>query len=144
MHKSFYASGFLYNLKTQQILLLQSAPKDNVASIWSMLGGESNEGENAQMTFQRVLSELLTLNLKTKDIYPIYDYFHEALDKVNYVLYAEVKNPPIFNSIKENALTWTTFDDTLKLLFTDHAKQDVVVSERVINLKMRISQGLQV
>lgn len=143
MHKSFYASGFLYNLKTHQILLLCSKQTDNVASSWSMLGGESSEGEEAQTTFQRIVNELLNLNLKYKDIYPVYDYFHEAIDKINYVFYAEVKNPPIFDSLKENTLSWVTFSETLKLLFSDHTKQDVIVGERVINLKKRIAQNLQ-
>ena len=51
MHNSFYASGFLYNLKSQRILLLQSSKLEGVTSLWSMLGGESNDGEEAPTTF---------------------------------------------------------------------------------------------
>ena len=135
--KSFYASGFLYSLKTHQILLLQSD------SSWSTLGGESKEGEEAQTTFQRIINELLNVNLKIKHIHPIYDYSHDTLDKVNYVFYAEVKSPQKFSSFKENTYSWVNFSETPKLLFSDHSKQDVIVGERVINLKMRLDNNLQ-
>lgn len=108
-----------------------------------MIGGESIEGEEAQTTFQRVISELLNLNLKQKDIYPIYDYFHETQGKTNYVFYAEVKRTPSFKSIRKNTLSWVTFNETLKLLFSEHTKQDIIVGERVINLKWRLDQHLQ-
>src|SRR3989344_267979 len=141
MHNSFYASGFLYNLKTHQILLLCSSQKDQISS-YSMLEGESKEGEDAQATFQRTISELLNINLKSKNIYPIYDYFHEIQGKINFVFYAEVKRPQTFNSFKKGTLSWVTFNETLKLLFSAHTKQDIIVGERVINLKMRISNNL--
>lgn len=143
MHKSFYASGFLYCLKTHQILLLQTPKKDNVLPLWSMIGGESEEGEEAYATFQRIIRRLLNVNLKTKQIYPIYDYFHDTLNKVNYVFYAEVKSPQVFKSLKENTFSWVSFSETPKLPFSAHAKQDVIVGERVINLKSRLAQNLQ-
>lgn len=144
MHKSFYASGFLYNLKTQQILLLQSQQKDDMSFLWSTLGGESKQGEEAQTTFQRIVLKMLKVNLKMKHIYPIYDYFHDTLDKINYVFYAEVGKTPNFDPLKESTLSWVTFDQTLKFLFSDHTKQDVIVGERVINLKWRLTQNLQI
>lgn len=143
MHKAFYASGFLYNLKTHQILLLASEQKDDSPSSYSTLGGESYAGEEAQTTFQRVINELLNLDLKSKDIYPVYDYFHEGINKTNYVFYAEVRKSKNFNSIKKNNLSWVTFNETLKLLFTEHSKQDVIVGERVINLKWRLAENIQ-
>ncbi|MBI2019972.1 NUDIX hydrolase [Candidatus Daviesbacteria bacterium] len=137
MHKSFYASGFLYNLKTNQILLLQPKTRDNLASNWSMLGGESKEGEDAQDTFQRIVLEKLNLNIKIKHIYPVYDYIDEASDKVNYVFYAEVKRNLNFDPLEESTLSWVTFQETLKLLFSAQTKQDVVVGGRVIDAKWR-------
>lgn len=143
MHKSFYASGFLYSLKTHQILLLQSKQKDTTVSLWSMLGGESKEGENAKDTFQRIIHKKLSVDLKTKHIHPIYDYLHDAMNKINYVFYAEVKSPKKFNSHEESAFSWVTFSETVKLQFVARTKQDVIVGERVINLKRRLSQNLQ-
>ena len=135
--KSFYASGFLYSLKTHQILLLKSHQKDSIDFLWSTLGGESSEEEKAQTAFQRIINELLNLNLKEKDIYPVYDYFHDERDENNFVFYAEVKNSQEFDSFKGETFTWVAFDETSKLLFTAHSKQDVIVGERVINAKWR-------
>lgn len=134
---SFYVSGFLYSLKTHQILLLQSTKENDISSFYSLLGGESKEGEEAQVTFQRIISKLLNINLKVKHIYPVYDYFHNARNKINYVFYAEVGSTKSFNNFKNGSLSWVSFRETLKLPFTTQAKQDVVVGERVINAKWR-------
>jgi len=142
MDKPFYISGFLYNLKTQQILL-QSEQKDDVAAQWSMIGGEGQEGEDAQAAFQRIIQEKLHLELKPKCIYPIYDYFHEKLAKVNYVVYAEVGKAHEFEPMDEATLAWVTFSDTVKMPFSGRTQQDVVVGERVINLKVRLDEELK-
>ena len=141
---SFYASGFLYSLKTHRILLLKSQQNNHADFLWSTLGGESSEGEEAQVAFQRIVSELLDLDLKTKDIHPIYDYFHDARDKINYVFYAEVKNPQEFDSLEEGTYSWVAFNETPKLPFTSHSKQDVIVGERVINAKWREDEANRV
>lgn len=107
-----------------------------------MIGGEAREKEKAQETFQRIIYKLLKLRLKDKDIYPVYDYFDEALGKINYVFYAEVDKAPV-NLAKKSNMSWVTFAETLKLLFSDHTKQDVIVGERVINLKQRIDLNIQ-
>lgn len=137
MQTSFYASGFLYELKTHQILLLKSQQKDDSDFLWSTIGGESSEGEETTVAFQRIISELLDLNIKTKDIHPVYDYFHDGQDKINFVFYAEVKNLKKFNSLKEDSCSWVDFHEISKLPFTAHSKQDVIVGERVINAKWR-------
>ncbi len=130
MQTSFYASGFLYSLKTHQILLLESD------SLWSTLGGESQEGEEAQTTFQRVVCDTLDINLKPKNIYPVYDYFSSTRNKPNFVFYGQVRSVKKFNDLK-GKLTWFTFTETVKLPFTKQTKQDIVVGERVINAKWR-------
>lgn len=137
MQTSFYASGFLYSLKTHQILLLQTPQKDDIASIWSTLGGEGNEGEEAQAVFQRIIQKLLNINLKKKDIYPVYDYFHATRNKISYVFYGEVGKTKIFNVSKEGILSWFSFHETLKLPFTTQTKQDLVVGQRVISARWR-------
>lgn len=143
MYQSFYASGFLYNSKTKQILLIQSEPTENLTNFWSMPGGRSSEGEDAQATFQRVISKLLNLNIKSKNIYPVYDYFNQAMDKTTYVFYAEVARTLKFSHLTENSSSWLTFSQTLKMLLSTDTKRDLVVAERVINLKQRIDQNLQ-
>lgn len=133
----FYASGFLYNLKTHQILLLQNKQNNDIEPCWSMLGGDSKDGEDAQITFQRVVSKQLDIDIKPKNIYPIYDYFHNTYNKVHYVFYAEVRNIKGLNGLKQGILSWFTFGEIQKLPFTKQTKQDIVVGERVINAKWR-------
>ncbi|MBI2329787.1 hypothetical protein HYU94_00115 [Candidatus Daviesbacteria bacterium] len=127
MQTSFYASGFLYSPKTHQILLMQSE------QIWSTIEGKCSKNENAETAFARIINELLSLNLKSKDIYPIYDYFHAEKNMNNFVFYAEVKKPKEFDC----PFSWIGFGETNKLSFTPHSKQDVIVGERVINAKWR-------
>lgn len=134
---SFYASGFLYSPKTHQILLLQSTQENDASSLWSIIGGESKGGEEAQVTFQRIIFKMLHINLKVKNIYPIYDYFHNVKNKINYVFYAEVEKAKVFDDSKKGILSWVSFHETLKLPFTSQTKQDIVVGERVINAKWR-------
>lgn len=123
--------------------MIQSQSSDDIkASSYSLLGGDSKEGEDAQTAFQRIVHKLLNIDLKTKHIYPIYDYFHDTLDKINYVFYAEVKSPKVLNSLKEKTFSWIAFHETIKLLFSAHTKQDIIVGERVINAKWRLAQGL--
>lgn len=141
MHFPFYASGFLYSPKTYQILLLQSKQKADIKPVWSMLGGESINEEEAQITFQRIVNKLLGLNLKPKDICPVYDYFHDVRNQVNYVFYAEVKNSPEFDPFEGDIFSWVALDETAKLSFTACTKQDVIVGERVINAKWRDNQA---
>ena len=136
MQNSFYASGFLYNNKTHQILLIQSDQKKDSSAFWSLLGGEGKRGEEAKVTFQRVVSKFLNINLKPKDIYPVYDYFHNTRNKLNFVFYGEVAGTKKFNSLK-GSLSWFGFSETLKLPFTSQTKQDIIVGERVINAKWR-------
>lgn len=137
---SFYASGFLYSLKTQQILLFK--PSDLI-STWSIMGGENKKGEEAVVTFQRIVMELLNLNLEMKHIYPVYDYFSDIFKKTNFVFYGEVRKIPDLICLKKDTFSWLAFNETLKLLFSQNSKQDVTVGQRVINLKQRLSQNLQ-
>jgi len=98
MHKPFYASGFLYSLKTNQILLFQTPGKENEKTTLTTIGGEGKQKEDPQAAFQRIIKKLLNLDLKTKDIYPIYDYFQDDLKKDNFVFYAELKRKPAIGS----------------------------------------------
>lgn len=123
--------------------MLKSPQKDSPDFLWSTIGGESSEGEEVQVTFQRIINELLDLNLKTKDIYPVYDYFHDTRDKTNYVFYGEVKSPRECNRLKEDTCSWVAFREVSKLPFAAHSKQDVIVGERVISAKWRDNEAKQ-
>lgn len=138
---SFYASGFLYSLKTHQILLLQTNRKNDLISLWSVLGGESKEGEEANIAFQRIIKKILNLDVKVKHIYPVYDYFHSARNKANFVFYAEVGKNKVYTTPRGDVLSWFNFNEISKLPFNPQTKQDIVVGERVINAKWRDNEA---
>lgn len=117
--------------------MIKSQQQNSSDFLWSTIEGECSKDEEAQAAFQRIVSESLNLELKPKNIYPIYDYFHDGKDKINYVFYAEIKTPREFESFKGSAVSWVAFGEISKLLFTEHTKQDVIVGERVINAKWR-------
>lgn len=144
VQSSFYASGFLYSLKTHRILLLKSQLENSSDFLWSTLGGESGDGEEAQTAFQRIINQLLNLNLKSKDIYPVYDYFHDGREKNNFVFYGVVKNSKAFSSPANNTFSWVGFHETSKLPFAAHSKQDVIVGERVISAKWRADEARKI
>ena len=131
MQTSFYVSGFLYSVKNHKILLIQSQ------QMWSLPGGNGREGEEAHVAFARIVNQLLNIDLKAKNIYPVYDYFHEGLNKINYVFYAEVRSLREFDCLEKDSYCWVAFKEISKLPFAAHSKQDVIVGERVINAKWR-------
>lgn len=137
VHKPFYASGFLYHLKTQQILLQQSRPSDSSLPIWSMFGGVSHEGEDELSAFQRIMQEQVNLHLITKHLFPVYDYFHNTLNKIHFVMYAEVQKLHAFPLLNADSFSWFTFKQTTKLDFSPQTKQDIIISERVIKAQAR-------
>lgn len=107
-----------------------------------MIEGESNEGEDAQTAFARIINGLLNLNLKEKNIHPVYDYLLDEKDKIRYVFYADVKSSPEFDSSEKGSYSWVSFAETPKLPFTSVAKQDIIVGERVINARWREADSL--
>ena len=137
MQTSFYVSGFLYSPKTHKILLVQSKPINDLPSPWSTLGGEGLGDEDAGKAFGKIISKHLDIILRPKDIYPIYDYFHDVIKKPNFVFYAEVKNPKISSRTKKGNISWFSFSEIVKLKFNKQTKQDLVVGERVISAKWR-------
>lgn len=144
MHKSFYASGFLYSTRLRKILLLKAQKKDSTDFLWSTLGGVGDEEEDPKAAFARIINEQLGINLKAKSTYPIYDYLHTAKDKMNYVFYAEVKSSKEFSSLQEGSFEWVAFHEISKLQFSPHSKQDVIVGERVINAKWRDDEAKKI
>lgn len=136
VQKRFLASGFLYHAKTQQILLHQPSAS-NSSPRWSMFYGMSQNGEDAQAAFTRIMYEFINVRLLASHIYPVYDYFFQELHKIHYVFYAEVQKMPTFPIASDAILSWFTFKQTTKLPFGEQTKHDIIISERVINAQAR-------
>jgi hypothetical protein len=142
MHKDFYASGFLYHPKSQQILLQQPNTADG-GTEWSLFEGEGLDRETAAETFKRIVFSHLHLELQSKNIFPIYSYLHDDKGKNNFIHYAIVKKLEIFPNTKKTLFSWFTFKQIQKLHISNQIKQDIIVGQRVIDSAVRKSLGQQ-
>jgi len=142
VHKPFYVSGFLYHLRTQQVLLHQPNLGNNSPSIWTMPGGAGIGEEDPQKSFQRIIYQLLNLRLDEKHIHPVYDYFNDTLNTIHYVFYAKVKTMKNLSLPDNGTLSWFSFKQITKLPFSEQAKQDIIVSQRVIQAQARSDSGI--
>jgi ADP-ribose pyrophosphatase YjhB (NUDIX family) len=142
MHKDFYASGFLYHPKTQQILLQQPITADTQDQ-WSLFEGESLNNEAAAQTFKRVIFFHLKLELKPKNIFLIYSYLHDDKGKNNFIHYAIVRKLEKFPDTKKTLFAWFTFKQIQKMRISNQVKQDIIVGQRVIDSAVRKSLGQQ-
>lgn len=143
MHKLFYASGFIFHPLSQQILLQQRQRKDNEPHHqWLVFSGKSKAGEDPKKTFQRLIEEQLGIKLTAKNIFPVYDYFNEELGADQFVHYAQIGTIPRKIRAKEDTLlSWFAFRQIPKLSLPLQTRQDIIVSQRVINAANRIREG---
>jgi hypothetical protein len=142
MHKDFYASGFLYHPKTQQILL-QQQNNDDTGTGWSLFEGESLNEETADETFKRIIFLHLKIELKPKNIFPIYSYIHATKNKNNFIHYAIVNKLGKFPENNNTLFSWFSFKQIQKLHIPNQIKQDIIVGQRVIDSAIRKSLGQQ-
>lgn len=138
MHKDFYASGFLYHVPTQKILLQQTNKPDGI--FLSLFGGKGRKGEDAPSVFQRIILEILELNIPLKSIHQIYDFPREYGDN-HFIQYAEIDDP-IFNKVlkQKDTAVWFELKKLSKIKLTDQIRQDIIVGQRVINAIERSRQ----
>ncbi|MDP3988429.1 MAG: hypothetical protein Q8P80_04780 [Candidatus Levybacteria bacterium] len=139
MHKTFYASGFLYCLPSQQILLQQN---NALGSYWSLFGQKGQNTQNPLSIFQKAISQQLHIKLALGAIYPVYDYFKKEIGTNCYVFYAQINLKKEFHTRKDSTREWFTFKQISKLTFSDQIKQDIIVGERVIKAKARVEETI--
>jgi len=116
VHKSFYASGFLYHSPSQQILLHK--PTTDVAPI--LFRGSSRKGTNPQEIFQRCVEHALEVSIPAKSIHPVYDYVHDRLGKT----------PKTYS--QKNKAEWFALSKLSKQTMSEQTRHDIIVGERVI------------
>ena len=143
MHKDFYASGFLFHLPTQQILLQQPKKVSSASPNWSLFGTKSKPKEDEKVAFQRAINKTLKLKLSLKSIEPIYSYFNKEIEKENLLLYAPLAKMKNFRPKNGTTFGWFTFKQVLKLQMDEQTKHDIVVGQRVVASKARKLSGQQ-
>lgn len=137
MHKKFYASGFLYHLPSQQILLQQDSSSQNLSSQWLLFEKSHAEKEIPETVFKNTISELLRIKIDT--VYPVYAYEHE--DTNQSVFYSEIDFLKDFPSKNDLLFKWFSFRDIRNLHIIEQTKHDIVVGQRVIEAASRKLRG---
>jgi 8-oxo-dGTP pyrophosphatase MutT (NUDIX family) len=86
--RTFYAGGFFYNQKTQEVLLHKRDNNTNVnPNKWSFFGGTSEADETPLQTFVREIYEELSVTLSEDEIIPLCDYENVERGTHRYVFY---------------------------------------------------------
>lgn len=140
MHKNFYASGFLYHLPSQQILLQQQQSSSQVTSQWNLFNTSYNDGEDASEVFKKLILDLL--QVKIDPVYAVYSYVNESTDTQQTILYSELQEFQEFSPKNGLVFNWFSFKDVTKLPLPEQIKHDIVVGQRVIDAARRKSEGL--
>lgn len=133
MHKSFYASGFLYHSPSQQILLQQL--NNNSGTKLILFRGKSHKGNDPQTVFQHSVEEALGIPIPVSSIHPVYDYIHDQLGE-HYIFYVEVADitPAAYPS--NNKVEWLLLYKLSKCNMSEQTRHDIIIGERVIRSHM--------
>jgi len=142
VHKTFYASGFLYHSDSAKILLQQTKTSDSEA-LWALLECEGKGSEAKGENFKQLVQKLLKTKLSPKQVHVIYDYYHPGLGKKYYVSYAEIDTFKEFPPVGKTIFAWFTQKEISKLKISKLTKQDIIVGQRVINSQIRRDAGEQ-
>jgi ADP-ribose pyrophosphatase YjhB (NUDIX family) len=137
MHKKLYASGFLYHIPSQQILLQHKKADSNTQRTWSLFGGDMSADELLHEAFQRIIHQILAISLHKETISAIYEYYNTELEKDQVLVYAEVAEMKEFPSDNSGEYVWVKLKDIYKLPMPVQMKHDITVGRRVIDAKQR-------
>lgn len=137
MHKTLYASGFLYHLDSQQILLQQDTSSQNLSSQWLLFEKAYTEKAIPETIFKNIISEIL--HIKIDNVYSVYSYENENTNQC--VFYSELASLQDFPSKNGLLFKWFSFRDVRGLQLTEQTKHDIVVGQRVIEASGRKMRG---
>lgn len=140
MHKSFYASGFLYHSPSQQILL-QQLTGDTEAKL-VMFRGKSYKGNDPQAVFQHCVEEALGVTVPASSIHPVYDYIHNKLGE-QFIFYVEVAGATPKTYASKNKAEWFLLSKLSKRAMSEQTRHDIIIGERVIRSLMESARPPQ-
>lgn len=140
MH-TFYASGFVFNPLTEEILLQQVTSKDTVPSPWILFGNTCSTEAKAENTFKKIVVK--QLGFTPKKIFAIYSYPQNETKGTNFVFYTELSKSRKFPNKGIFTFTWFTLKQISRLKISPQTKQDITVGMRVIDSAVRKKMGEQ-
>jgi 8-oxo-dGTP pyrophosphatase MutT (NUDIX family) len=88
--KIFFAGGFMFNPKTNSVLLHKrdSKTKFNPGK-WAFFGGESLTNESPAETFMRELKEELGIEISKDQVVPLCNYLNKEFNTHRHIFYVE-------------------------------------------------------
>ncbi len=105
---------------------------------WGLFKGKTARGEEPKETLKRVIDDILHIKVKLSAIEFVYDYVSQDSNVHVNVFYIDTELLPKKITIKnEQQFMWTTFKYMYKLKLSRQIKQDLTVSQRVIQAKIR-------
>lgn len=125
--KKFYAGGFLYNPKTQSILLHKRDSKAKInPNRWAFFGGLNENQETPKQTFAREIEEELSIKIPLDKIMSVCDYFNKELNTYRYVFYVESKLEKSQMCLKEGEdFDWVSINKIFEYNLTEKTIQDL-------------------
>lgn len=123
----FYAGGFLYNPKTQSVLLHL---RDNKTKIhpneWGFFGGKNEGSESPKECFIRELKEELGIKVDKEGIQGLCNYFNADRGWWRYVFYIKSNLAKSEMKLREGAdFDWIPLDKVFNYTLTEKTRLDL-------------------
>ncbi len=129
VHKSFYASGFLFHSGSQKILLLQ--PHNNNDTKLLLFGSKCHIGNDPATEFQHYIGKALGITIAASSVHPVYDYMHDTLGE-HFIFFIEVPDMSQACYPSNTKAEWFSLSKLSKLNMSEQTRHDIIVGERVI------------
>lgn len=125
--RPFYAGGFLYNPKTNQVLLHKRDNKTEAnPNKWGFFGGLNEGTETSLECFQRELFEELNIKIPSDSISYLCDYENVEFRRHRYIYYVTSDLPKSAMSLGEGAdFDWISLDKIFSYDLTDKTRRDL-------------------
>lgn len=127
MGEKFYAGGFFFNPRTQQVLLHK---RDGNTEInphkWTFFGGSSEGEETPTQTFVREIEEELGVKLSENQLVPLDAYINEREHMWRHVFYIVSDMPKSQMTLGEGAdFDWVSLEKVFEYDLSDRTAQDL-------------------
>jgi hypothetical protein len=138
MHKSFYASGFLYHSPSDQILLRRQSDSDKTSQ-WDLFRGTTKGLETTESSFRELISKLLHITIHK--VHTVYSYVDDETNTHHSIVYSRLDTLETFSDSLPFECRWFSFKDVTKLPIAKQTKHDIVIGQRVIQAAFRTLHG---